>query len=291
MNMNWIRTFIVAAQVENFYQTAEMLYVSQPTVTVHIKQLEQSLGVPLFSREGRNIFLTDYGRAFLPHAIDIQDRMRQSYIEMDKKRQGYNRLLRLAVSPLIATTYLPYWIRTFVKQYPSIEVVVDVVDSTFIEQKINQHEADVGLTRQQPLSQSQHIAVLQSEPLCFVVPHDGGDAESSPPISLENALGTYTMLTYNHPDYWKNLLLACRAIQPRMREMKVSHIHVTKRFIEEGIGCSILPRSAVRRELAEGRMLEVNSQLLHPPVVSTYFIERKYSEEARAFRSCIEKIT
>ncbi|RQW18614.1 LysR family transcriptional regulator [Bacillus sp. C1-1] len=291
MNMNWIRTFIVAAQCETFYQTAERLYVSQPTVTVHVKQLEQSLGVPLFVREGRNVHLTDYGKDFLPHAIAIQEKMRQSYVEMDKKRQGYNRLLRLAVSPLIAATYLPHWIRMFIRHYPDVEVVVDVIDSMLIEDSIKQHRADIGLTRQRPSSLSAHSTVLQTEPLCLIVPHDGGDAETSLPISLDEALTNYTMLTHNHPDYWESMLLSCRTIQPRIREMKVSQIHVTKRFIEEGIGCSILPHSAVKRELAEGRMLEVDLTPLQAPTVSTYLLKRNHSEEAQLFYTVLKKIT
>ena len=72
--------------------------------------------------------------------------------------------------------------------------------------------------------------------------------------------------------------------------MKVSQVHVAKRFIEEGLGCSVLPRSAVRRELAEGRMLEGDMSKVDLPLVSTYILLKSPSEEAKAFEQLVMKL-
>lgn len=73
--------------------------------------------------------------------------------------------------------------------------------------------------------------------------------------------------------------------------MKVSQVHVTKRFIEEGLGCSFLPLSAVRRELAEGRMLEGELPSLELPVVSTYLLTKSPSPETMALEETILRLT
>lgn len=55
MEFKWLYTFITAAETGNFRKTAELLYISQPSVTVHIKQLENDIGVLLFHREERKL--------------------------------------------------------------------------------------------------------------------------------------------------------------------------------------------------------------------------------------------
>ncbi|HET7616359.1 MAG TPA: LysR family transcriptional regulator, partial [Bacillales bacterium] len=68
MDIRWLRTFVTAAELENFRHTSEKLYMAQPTVTVHIHHLEERLGAQLFERSGRNIILSEAGKQFLPYA-------------------------------------------------------------------------------------------------------------------------------------------------------------------------------------------------------------------------------
>jgi LysR family transcriptional repressor of citA len=65
MEFQWLNTFITAAECGNFRRTAEILFISQPTVTVHIKLLEAELGVQLFEREGKKVKLTEAGKRYL----------------------------------------------------------------------------------------------------------------------------------------------------------------------------------------------------------------------------------
>lgn len=65
MELNWLRTFIAASQTRNFRKASEQLYISQPSVSVHIKQLEKELGVALFERSNKKVALTEAGRYFV----------------------------------------------------------------------------------------------------------------------------------------------------------------------------------------------------------------------------------
>ncbi|PAD46281.1 LysR family transcriptional regulator [Shouchella clausii] len=290
MNIHWIESFLAAAKYENFRKAAAYLYVSQPTVTVHIHQLEKALGVPLFKRTGRQVVLTAYGKSYLPYARNIYDAYHEGVSFISKKRQGYESTLKIAVSPLVASSYLPYWVKAFVKKQAATEVVVDVVESAAIGQMVESGRADVGLSRMPVEQTGSECARLQTEKLLFVVPHDGRDAENGPPIHYEEALTEMVLLSGNHPVYWEDVLLACRRIVPGLKEMHVSQVHVTKRFIEEGLGCSILPESAVRRELAEGRMLEAETAGLPLPTVSTYMVTKSPSAEAEAFVKLVKSL-
>ncbi|WP_096187190.1 LysR family transcriptional regulator [Evansella halocellulosilytica] len=290
MNVNWIRTFVTAAKYENFYQTSEALYLSQPTVTVHIKQLEKELGVPLFIRKGRNVALSSYGREFLQHAHAMMETLDDGVTHIERMRQGYNKTLTIAVSPLIASTYLPYWIKKFMKLHREVEVIVRVMESTFISEEVAQGLADLGLSRMESRVLGLTCEKIYEEPVKIVAPHDGGDLESSPPIELDDMIYREVLLTHNHPEYWDTLLIELKSLYRTMRTMKVSQVHVTKRFIEEGIGFSILPRSTVKRELAEGRLLEVEEKNLSLPKAATYVMSKHESEETSDFINNVKEL-
>lgn len=289
MNLNWLRTFVAAATYENFREASEKLYLAQPTVTVHIQQLEKSLGSKLFVKSGRRVVLSEAGRQFLPYAKTMVEHYNDSLQHMSGWNQGYYKKLTLAVSPLLAATILPYVLQQFMKQHPSIEVVVEVSESNEIGEMVAEGNADLGLSRMAAIQPHLTSEKMGPDPIVLVVPHDGGDAESSPPLSLYEYCKDTTLLTHSHPGYWDELLLELRAKYEGIRTMVVSQVHITKRFIEEGLGFSFLPRSSVQRELLEGRMLEIDTDEVRLPTVYTFMVYHHISREASIFKEFIEK--
>lgn len=289
MDIQWLKTFTVTAHYENFRRAAEKLFLAQPTVTMHIKHLEDKLGILLFERKGRNVYLTDAGKRFLPYARQILDKLEAGIHDLESWRQGYRRKVTIVVSPLIAASKLPMIVRQFIASYPDIEIVVEVMESIDISGAVLRGEADIGLTRMRAVHPDLYQRKLQDEPVVLIAPHDGGDNESSLPLDVEQLLSQYLVLTHNHPDYWDSLLHEIRRSYPNIRTMKVSQVHVTKRFIEEGLGISFLPRSTVVREVLEGRVLEVHTNEFKMPVASTYLIHQSDKEEVEAFMQFIQQ--
>lgn len=107
--------------------------------------------------------------------------------------------------------------------------------------------------------------------MALIAPQDGGGHDAPLP-DWEGLLGEHTLITHNHPEYWDDLLLALAQRGIRLRTMRVSDVDITKRFIEEGLGLSFLPRSAVRRGLIEGRYWEVPTPGLALPQTATYLL-------------------
>ena len=73
MDIDLLQEFIVLAQSETFLKAADILYISQPTLSRHIKNLEEDLGVALFERTTRSSKLSKYGNMLLPYAKQIVD--------------------------------------------------------------------------------------------------------------------------------------------------------------------------------------------------------------------------
>ncbi len=72
--------------------------------------------------------------------------------------------------------------------------------------------------------------------------------------------------------------------------MKVTQAHIAKRFVEEGLGISFLPKSMVRRELIEGRLMEAHFDLFRLPKVATYFLVRQMGALEKDFLKRIQSI-
>lgn len=88
MELLQLRYFLALAKEEHMSHTAEKLFISQPSLSLTIKKLEDELGVKLFDRTGRNIKLNLYGKAFLPHVEDVFSSLERGVNEL-KKLQGH----------------------------------------------------------------------------------------------------------------------------------------------------------------------------------------------------------
>lgn len=283
MDFKWLHTFVTAAKYENFRKTAETLFISQPTVTVQIKLLEEELGCQLFTRKGRSIHLTKEGRAYLPFALRLLEDYESSMAELHRIRQGYSQTLNLAVSPLIADTILPFVLKKYTALHPNSEIKVKIAESAEIAPLISAGHADIGLSCLNVQSSNLNCYSMYSDPVILVAPHDGRAAEQAPPLDVEDLLEEYLLLTHNHPEYWDDLVRQLRIKFPFVRTMLVSQTHITKRFISEGLGISFLPLSTVRRELMEGRLIQVPCDFMKLPVAGGYAISLKDNEKVEHF--------
>jgi LysR family transcriptional regulator, repressor for citA len=271
LDLRLLRTFQVTARTLNFRRAAEHLFMAQPTVTQHIRQLEEELRVQLFDRTSRRVKLTAGGERWLFYANQVLAVFDKGIQDLSGWQQGYRDRLVVAVSPVIARSTLPRVVQRFTNEHPNVEVVIQVVISQDIPSMVADGRAHIGLARIDSGSRDLQSRVWYTDPVMLVVRGDGGDHDSPPPDWRE-VLSKERLLTQNHPGYWDDLLLALYNLGMNARTMEVSLVDITKRFIEEGLGVSFLPESSVRRELLEGRLLEVPTPGLTLPVTATYVI-------------------
>ncbi|MFC0525085.1 LysR family transcriptional regulator [Pontibacillus salicampi] len=283
MELSWINTFVTVAEEGSFRKAADLLYVSQPTITVHVKSLEKNLGVTLFQRNNRNVKLTEEGRVYLTHAKQLLSTYQKGVEELQTYTQGYNTTLRLAISPLIADTVMPSVLKRFTKENPNVEISVHVMESEDIEKALTSEQVDIGFSCMESHNPDLQCQMLYEDEVVFVAPHDGMDMETAPAHDIEDLFSKHYLLSHNHPGYWNPLLQQLKTWYPGLRSMKVSQIHITKRFIENGLGISFLPKATVRRELMEGRLVEVNFGNVELPKANTYAITKYHHSLEREF--------
>ena len=257
--------------------------MSQPSVTVHIKLLEDFLGISLFDRNNNRVTLTDAGKLFIEKADNLLVQFEESVQTIHSYKQGFRRSWSIAISPLLAETILPYILRNFMKQHPDLEITIRIEESNLIEALVDSGEVHLGISALDANSKHLQSIPIFEEPLLFVVPVDSYDDETGPPIDVMECLRTYTLLTHHHPVFWDDMLMLLRKRLPGIRTMKVSQAHITKRFIQDGLGISFLPHSIVRRELLEGRLMKVPFDLFELPKVTTYVLVKKQNDLEKEF--------
>lgn len=143
MNLKHLRVFVAVYQEESITRAAEKLSMTQPAVSLAIKELEQYYGIRLFERYGRSICSTEAARELHEYA----SRLVELYEEMDYEIKSWNRTgkLRIGSSISIGACLLPEYIRKFSKQYPEARIKVSVASSDVIEGMVLENKLDLAL--------------------------------------------------------------------------------------------------------------------------------------------------
>lgn len=124
MKIQVYRSFLTVAQCKSFTQAAESLNFTQPTISNHISALEDTYGVTFFVREGKNVYLTAAGQAFVPEAQKILQQYEESikYISAFKEQSMH---LKIAVSTQVINSYLLDILIKIKEDFPDLDILID----------------------------------------------------------------------------------------------------------------------------------------------------------------------
>lgn len=277
METKWLQTFIVAAAYENFRKASEVLYVTQPAVTNHIKRLEDYLQVALFERDGKRVTLSAAGVHFLPIAKSMVAEVERGLRKFDAWKQGYTQQLTIAAAPQIASSILPVMVKKFMEQSPEIELLVHVINSYDVIAEVAKGQAHIGFTRTYTPQASVTCEIMFEEPVVFVAPaHSAVEQEA-------DVFHHYRLITDNHPVYWDDLLIEVKRFYPNVKVLKVNQVEVSKRFIEQGLGVSYLPYSMVEKEVEARTMKLIGPKKVALPISQTYVVTKIITPEVANF--------
>ncbi len=155
----------------NTTKAAEDMHMTQPAVSLAIKELEQYYGVLLFDRIGRRLRITEAGQKFLDYAIHISS----LFDDMEKGMRDWDSfgIIRVGASITIGSRFLPSYIKAFNKKYPGTDIRAFIATSNQLEEKINSNELDFVLT-ESPLHSANMISEEYMEDyLSVIFPADG----------------------------------------------------------------------------------------------------------------------
>lgn len=174
MNLNQLEYFVVLAKEEHYTRAAQMLSITQPSLSHAISMLEQELGTRLFEKKGRNVVLTRYGKTFLPYvedALGVLDAGVKRTRTLNGSKEGE---IRLAYIYTLGSSFAPRLVRGFIDAYPDykIDFHFTVGSTSEILEGLKEDQYDVAFASFQDREPDLTFQRIGHQKLVVVVPKD-----------------------------------------------------------------------------------------------------------------------
>ena len=281
-----IQTFIEVARHKSVSKAAERLFVTQPAVSMQIKQLEDAFGLALIEPMGRNIRLTHAGEAFLTHAISAMGQFKDLEATMAEHVGLSKGRIDLAVVST-AKYFMPMLLVHFGKLFPGIDIQLNIDNRENVLGMMARNEADLVVMGRSPANMDCQATPFATNPLAILSAPDHALARRKQLrfsaladhgfVVREQGSGTRAAMERLFTEHQTSLKVV----------MEMPSNETIKQAVMAGMGLSFLSLRTVRHELAGGYIALVDIQGL--PQQGHWYIthlsQKKLSPAAQAFRS------
>jgi DNA-binding transcriptional LysR family regulator len=170
VDINKIGTFLRAAETLSFSETAKQLHMSQPTISHHIKTLEQEMGVVLFTRTNTGLQLTEAGRLLLPWAHRLLHDTNNMQAMMSSIQGDVVGELRITCSTTAGKYVLPQMAARFCQRYPGVKVSILACMPEDVTPKLLEGEAHIGVLSREIIDESLESQEFFRDIITLIVP-------------------------------------------------------------------------------------------------------------------------
>ncbi|ANS75008.1 LysR family transcriptional regulator [Paenibacillus yonginensis] len=264
LNYHQLHIFYNVAKLGSFSAAAQALHMTQPAVTMQMQSLEDHFGCKLLIRSTRGIELTEAGQTLLPFAVRSLELMRETEDAMSRFTHQLEGRLQLGASLTIGEYVLPRLLGPFGHQYPHIQIMLKVMNTSQIVDYILQHQLMFGLVEAPVDHPDIQIEPVMEDELKLVVPaghkldvQEGVDLEQVvkyPFVLREKGSGTRQVMEEE---------LHRRGVGAADLNvvMELGSTGAVKSAVEAGFGITMLSPSSIKHELALGllRMIPIRN--------------------------------
>ena len=280
-----LQVFEKVANHLNYSRAAEELYLSQPAVSMQIKQLEGHLGLPLFEQMGKKIFLAEAGRELFHYAKGIAQQLAEMEAVFDEmKGLGQGKLTLSVVNT--ANYFTPQLLAKFCRRHPHINVILQVANRDAVLKQLADNSTDLAIMGQPPDGIDLSAESFLDNPLVVIAAPDHPFAKlkhvkfaklaDETFLSREPGSGTRSAM---------ERVFAQHKIQPRI-SMEMETNEAIKQAVQAGMGLGILSLHSIELELETGRLAIVHVE--HFPLLRQWFVahrsHKRLSSAALAFK-------
>lgn len=287
--LNQLRIFLKVANTLSITKAAEELHLTQPAVSIQLKNFQVQFDIPLIEVINKKIYVTDFGKEI----AEAADKILTEVYAINYKMHTHKGQLtgRFKISSVSTGKYIaPYFIVDFMKQHPGVELILDVTNKAQVLSSLEKNEVDFSLVSVLPetirinkleLMQNKLYLVGNTENKFGKKEHNKKIFESIPLIYREQGSGTRHVME----KFIKQNDL------PVHKKMELTSNEAVKQALIAGLGFSIMPLIGIKNELQNGQLQIIPVKGF--PIKSTwYFIwlkDKKLSPVAMAYLSYIKK--
>ena len=292
INLNQLRAFYQTAKCQNVSEAAKRLFVSQPAVTAQIKLFEDSCGLKLFKKKGRNLYLTDEGKTLFNYArkiFEYERRIEDAVVQMKELKKGS---LRLGSARTYARYFMPFLLTGFRDAYPHIKIYFDEGSSQEMIHSLIDLKNEVVIIAKAEDHPNITFIPFSREELVLILPPDHHLADKDsihfeqiaevPIIMKDPGSGTRKLV---------DELFAENNCTPHIL-METGDAEIIKLLVQHGEGISFLVKEAVAVELQEKKLVTVplKRDSIFLDVSIAHLKKQPLSPPAQAFLKSLENL-
>lgn len=283
MEMHQLRYFVAVAETGSFSRAAERCYVSQPSLSLQIKKLEEELGQPLFDRLRRGVALTDAGKLLLPRAKQILQQAREVEEQLKRQQSIENVPLAVGVLPTIAPYLLPLVVGRMLASHPQCQLQIrEDLTERLLEALVN-NEIDCALVSLPAEHELVETEVLAQERLLLVVPNSPNWPQESCALKAIEDFPIITLHEMHCLGQQIDSFCAQQALQRRI-VCRSAELSTLQTLVAMGLGVSLVPEMCASRSPLEGcRYLPLADEGIQRAIVVAWRRDRSRGHLARHF--------
>ncbi|MBH0167828.1 LysR family transcriptional regulator [Fictibacillus sp. 18YEL24] len=253
MQLDWIKSFVTLAHLKHFTKTSEFLNLSQPTISVHIKKLEEYLGLKLIRRSGTNqsFELTNAGMQVYEQGKKMLEISRT--IESIKEKNE-EMLLRIGATHTVSDVLLPDFVKKIKLLYPYIHLKLIIHNHEQIVEELRLNKIDIALVEGTRGLDPFQVEVVSRDELRFYAQYRMSIV-NSPLILREKGSGTRE---------YADQFLRSERIEP-VEIIEASSHYLIKQLALRGLGVGFLSYSMVKEEVLEGKLVPLDPHVVYRP--------------------------
>ena len=257
MDLKWLKTFVTVYECGNFRVAAEKLFISQPSISVHIKLLEDDLKVPLFVRQHTQIQLTKEGEYFYPLAKELLEKVNENKRLLLSYSNNKRIQLSVALSSFLVTTKIPEYLYEFMQQYTNYEIDIVIEEADQIDEWIRSQKVQLAIGMNQSHYKDIHAERLFTCPLELVYPASFEQKEMPITPQITHLLQRYPMFV-GHLDAVNSIVSYLEQEHSLLRKSQIKQSDIVKQLIIRGLGIGFLPKFQIEDELTKGELKSVD---------------------------------
>ena len=257
-----LKTFIAVADFKNFTRAAEHLNMSQPTVSLHIKHLEEELHTALFMRANKAFHITPAGELLYKRATQLLQLAAQTKEEILWQHKEVIGVLRIAASYTIGESVLPEIIVHLNNKHPNLHFEISIENTLGVERAVRELRCDIGLIEGTIKSHELAIQPFMEDELILVAASQHTLANKQN-VNKEDLLHAHWVMrekgsgTREYTDY---LHQAIGHVKPS--RTIISSNEGVKQIVLNGLGIAAVSIHTVKDELKQGRLIKLDTNII-----------------------------
>lgn len=287
--LHQLQVFLKVAQCQSITKAAEELHLTQPAVSIQLKNFQDQFEIPLTEIIGRKLYVTDFGKEIVLAAEKIINEVHA----INYKMQAYQGKLsgRLKISIVSTGKYImPYFLADFLKLHPDVELILDVTNKSKVIKSLERNEVDFSLVSILPETLTVNRIELMPNRLFLVANsatefpekiYDKNILENIPIILREMGSGTRQSME-------QFMLLNNLNVK---KKLELTSNEAVKQAVIAGLGCSIMPIIGIKNEITTGNLQIIPVRGL--PIQSTWNLiwhkNKNFSPIAKAYLAFLEE--